>query len=38
MDQEKLAQIEFDKAVKFEEYFWQENATVKWHIEGDRKT
>lgn len=38
MDQEKLAMIEFDKAVKFEEQFWQENAKVKWHIEGDRNT
>ena len=38
MEQEKLAQIEFDKAVKFKEDIWQENAKLKWHIEGDRNT
>jgi len=36
MDREKLVQIEFNKVVKFKEDLWQENANVKWHIEGDR--
>ena len=38
MDQEKLAKIKFHEAVKFEEEFRQENAKVKWHMEGDRNT
>jgi len=38
MDQEKHVQFEFQKALKFEEDFWQENSKVKWHIEGDRNT
>lgn len=36
--QEVLAQIDLQKALKFEEDLWREKARIKWHCEGDRNT
>lgn len=38
LEQQKLAHINFDKALEKEEIFWKEKANVKWHLEGDRNT
>lgn len=38
LEQQKIAQINFEDALNKEEAFWQERAKSKWHLEGDRNT
>lgn len=38
LEQEKMAQIEYQKALDIEEAFWQEKSKTTWHLEGDRNT
>ncbi|GAU30907.1 hypothetical protein TSUD_381220 [Trifolium subterraneum] len=38
LDQEKIAQINLEKALLMEEMFWSEKSKVKWHTDGDRNT
>ncbi|XP_058784648.1 uncharacterized protein LOC131659478 [Vicia villosa] len=35
---EAKAQYELEKALMFEEEFWKEKASIKWHTDGDRNT
>jgi hypothetical protein len=37
-DLEKSAQVKLEEALTRQEWFWQEKATVNWHVEGDRNT
>lgn len=34
-NREKEAQIALEKALHFEEAFWQQKAGVDWHLKGD---
>ncbi|CAJ2645555.1 unnamed protein product [Trifolium pratense] len=36
--QERVAKLEYAKALHFEEDFWREKARIKWHTDGDRNT
>ena len=38
LEQEKIAQIEYQKALDIEEAFWEEKSKTNWHLEGDRNT
>ncbi|XP_045787801.1 uncharacterized protein LOC123883120 [Trifolium pratense] len=38
MEQERVAKLEYAKALHFEEDFWHEKARIKWHTDGDRNT
>lgn len=38
MGQEKAAQVELEKALTFQEQYWQEKSRVQWHSYGDRNT
>jgi len=38
LEQQKRAQIEYQKALDIEEAFWQEKSRINWHLEGDRNT
>jgi len=38
LDQQKLAQINLEKALDKEEALWQERDKTNWHLEGDRNT
>lgn len=35
-DQEKMAQVELQQALHYQEKFWQEKARLNWHISSDR--
>jgi ribonuclease HI len=37
-DEEKLAQIHLDEALRIQEHFWRDKSRSKWFIEGDRNT
>lgn len=35
---EKNAQVDLEKALHFQEVFWQEKARLNWHLQGDMNT
>ncbi|GAU22346.1 hypothetical protein TSUD_106740 [Trifolium subterraneum] len=38
LDEEKVANCQFDLALHKQEMFWKEKANLHWHLEGDRNT
>ncbi|XP_045802493.1 uncharacterized protein LOC123896099 [Trifolium pratense] len=37
-DEEKLAQVSLNDALRVQEYFWRDKSRSKWFVEGDRNT